>query len=44
MMKTNKSYGMEACAADSREQRDLRRVLMRGWINGTVRNKSLYSL
>ena len=27
-MQTDKGHGMEECAADSREQRDLRRVLM----------------
>jgi hypothetical protein len=42
-MKTDKGYGMEECAADSREQSNLRRVLMREWKNGTVRNRSFYS-
>ena len=42
-MKTNKGHGMEECAADSREQSNLRRVLMRDWKNGTVRNRSFYS-
>lgn len=43
-MRIDKGYGMEECAADSREQRDLRRVLIRDWKNGIVRNRSLYSL
>ena len=42
-MKTDKGYGMEECAADSREQSNLRRVLMRDRKNGTVRNRSFYS-
>ncbi len=43
-MRIDKGHGMEECAADSREQRDLRRVLIRDWKNGIVRNRSLYSL
>ena len=42
-MKTNKGHGMEESSADSREQSNLRRVLMRDWKNGTVRNRSFYS-
>ncbi len=42
-MKIDKGCYMEECAADSREQSSLRRVLTRDWKNGTVRNRSFYS-
>jgi hypothetical protein len=42
-MRTNKGNYMEEHAAESRSNGKLRRVLMRDWKNGTVRNRSRYS-